>query len=146
MEPRNVVLIVTSNPPIRNVFADLFRGAGYDCLLAVDGREAVERYREGEPVLVVSEFNLPDISGIELLQDIREEDPTAAVIVLGGPMFKRGEVIGLLDVEGARRAILTLGGYLLLEKPVSMEELLQAANGAVTRRQSLLERRLRANA
>jgi CheY-like chemotaxis protein len=44
-----------------------------------------------EALPVVTDFNLPDMSGSELVRDVRQDEPDAAVIILCGSMFKRGE-------------------------------------------------------
>jgi len=140
------VLIVSNTPQIRQVFHDILLTAGYQCLLAADGREAFEIFRGWRPSLVVTDLNLPVMSGIELLQRVREEDPDAAVIVVCGAVVKQGEaqqVVGFLDVEGTRSACLKLGAYAMLQKPMLMEELLLAAEGALERRRLLVERRER---
>jgi CheY-like chemotaxis protein len=70
--------------------------------------------------MILIDLNLPVVSGIELLQQVRQEDPDAAVIVLCGAELKQGgEVVSFLDVEGLRSACLKLGAYALLQKPIS---------------------------
>jgi DNA-binding response OmpR family regulator len=125
------ILIVSATPLIRELLHEVFLTAHYRCLLAADGGEAIEKFRRSRPSLVVTDFNLPDMSGSELLQEIRRDDPNAAVIILCGTMFKRGgNVVGFLDVEAVRSASLELGAYAVLEKPVNMEELLLTADRA----------------
>jgi DNA-binding response OmpR family regulator len=53
----------------------VFLNAHYRCLLAGDGGEAAEVFRRSRPSLVVTDFNLPDMSGTELLQDVRQGRP-----------------------------------------------------------------------
>lgn len=136
------VLIVSSTALILQVFHDMLASGGYHCLLAADGREAIEIFCGWRPSLVVTDFNLPDMSALELVQDLRREDPDAAVIVLCGDVYKRnGMVVGFLDVEAARSAGLKLGAHAFLQKPVGLEELLLAADGALESRQTALRRR-----
>src|SRR5262249_1260685 len=133
--PRDV-LIVSNTPRVREVFHDMLLAVGYECLLAADGSEAIEMFRGWRPSLVIIDFTLPDTSGIELLRDLREEDPDAAVIVVCGGVLKQGgQVVGFLDVEGLRSACLKLGAYALLERPISMEDLLLTTEGALYLRQ-----------
>jgi CheY-like chemotaxis protein len=82
------ILIVSATPLIREFLHEVFLTAHYRCLLAADGGEAIEKFRRSRPSLVVTDFNLPDMSG--LLQDVRQDDPNAAVIILCGTVFKRG--------------------------------------------------------
>ena len=48
---------------------------------AANGRDALLRYRERRPDIVILDFNLPGIGGLELLQRLMIEDPAAAVLV-----------------------------------------------------------------
>jgi hypothetical protein len=47
MKLGDVVLIVTSNPPIGDLFSDSFRTAGDDCFLAAEGRAGRDRRDDG---------------------------------------------------------------------------------------------------
>ena len=136
------VLIVEHDPNIRLRFRELFLRAGYTCLLASNGGEGLEVFRGSRPELILTELNVPMMrggervagAGIELLQQVRREDPDAAVIVLGG-------MDGKAHVKS-----LKLGAYAHLWKPVDMDELLIAAERALERRQLLIERRRRGDA
>ena len=126
------VLVVSATPLIRDVLHEVFLTAHYQCLLAADGGEAIEKFRLGRPSLVVTDYNLPDVCGSQLLQDLSRENLDAAVIVLCGGVLKRGgKVIGFIDVDAVRRASLELGAYAVLEKPVRVEELLLTAERAL---------------
>lgn len=48
---------------------------------AATGRDALVRYREGRPDIVLLDLNLPGVGGLELLQRLLIEDPTACVLV-----------------------------------------------------------------
>ena len=134
---RRDVLIVSATPLIRDVLHEVFLTAHYQCLLAANGHKAIGKFHQWRPSLVVTDYNLPDVCGSQLLQDLRREDLDAAVIILCGLVLKRaGKVIGFMDVDGVRRACLELGAYAVLEKPVQVEELLLFADRARKSRQS----------
>ena len=128
--PREV-LIVEHYRQIRDLLHQTFLSAGYQCLLANDGREGLEAFRKSRPPLIVTELTTPGIKGIELLQQIRQEDPDVAVIALG-----------LVDMK-TRIACLKLGAYAHFWRPGLMDELLIAAERAIERRQLLIDRRRR---
>ncbi len=48
---------------------------------AANGRDALVRYREARPDVVILDFNLPGIGGLELLQRLMIDDPSACVLV-----------------------------------------------------------------
>jgi CheY-like chemotaxis protein len=80
------VLIVDDDRQVRDVLHQIFLGAGYKCLLANDGQEGVEVFRgairEARSPLTVTDLKMPVMGGIDLLQQVRQADPDAAVIVL----------------------------------------------------------------
>ena len=127
--PRDI-LIVDDDRQVREVLHQIFIGAGYNCLLANDGRQGLEVFGAARPPLVVTDLKMPVMTGIELLREIRSADGDAAVIVL----------TGAADVKTAIDS-LKLGAYDFIMKPVNVDELLIAAERALERRQLLIERR-----
>ena len=124
------VLIVEHDPKVSEVLRLIFEVTGYNCLLALDGREGVEVFKAGRPPLVVTDLRTPGMTGIELLRQVRAVDDDVAVIVL-------------TDAADWKNAIesLKLGAYASLMKPINMDELLITAERALERRQLLVERR-----
>jgi len=126
------VLIVEPDPKVSEVLRLIFEAAGYNCLLALDGREGVEVFKAGRPPLVVTDVRTPGMTAIELLQQVRTVDDAVAVIVLTDST--------VTDFNIAI-ASLKLGAHDFLRKPVNMEELLVTAERALERRQLLVEHR-----
>ncbi|HSC28113.1 MAG TPA: response regulator, partial [Vicinamibacterales bacterium] len=115
MEPTRDILIVDDDRQVRDVLHQIFLTAGYNCRLAQDGREGAAMFRAARPPLTVTDLKMPVMTGIELLQQVREADPDAAVIVL----------TGAADVKTAIES-LKLGAYDFIMKPVNVDELLIA--------------------
>ena len=126
------VLIVDDDRQVRDVLHQIFLAAGYKCVLAKDGDEGLQVFKAGRPPLVVTDLKMPGITGIELLKQVRQEDPDTAVIVESGAADVRSEI-----------ACLKSGAYAYIMKPIIMDELLIAAERALERRQLLIERRQR---
>lgn len=82
---------------------------------ASGGREGIQTYREHQPDVTLMEVRLPDVSGIDALIAIRDEFPTARIIML--TTFEG-------DVEIQRALEAGASGYLLKNTPPG--ELLQA--------------------
>jgi len=80
------VLIVGEDGQVRQVLHQIFLGAGYKCLLASDEHEGLEVFRRSQPVLIITAPRPPHLSGIDLLQQVRQEDPDVAVVVIAGPI------------------------------------------------------------
>ena len=129
MERRDI-LIVDDDWQVREVLHEIFISAGYNCLLAQDGREGLALFRASRPPLTVTDLKMPNMDGTALLQAILGEDSDAAVIVL----------TGAADVKTAIDS-LKFGAYDFIMKPVNVDELVIAADRALERRQLLIERR-----
>ncbi len=77
------VLIVDDSLLMRRMIADCVRAAGWEVAAeASDGRQAVELYRTHRPEAVTMDIVMPGTSGIEALESILREDPSAKIVVV----------------------------------------------------------------
>ena len=58
--------------------------AGYVVRVAVDGLDAIGKLREGLPALIISDLNMPLMSGVEFLNVVRRRFPQIPVILISG--------------------------------------------------------------
>ena len=128
-EPRQV-LIVEDERQVREVLHEVFLINGYKSVVAPDGREGLEQFKQTAPSLVITDIKMPIMDGLDLLKEIRQMDQDVAVIVLTG--------VG--DVKTAIES-LKMGAYDFIIKPVNIEELLIAAERALERRDLLIGKR-----
>jgi DNA-binding NtrC family response regulator len=130
------VLIVDDDRQVRDLLRQVLLAAGYDCLLASHGNEALDVFRRSRPPLLVTQLILPHrlpmsvMAGFELLEQLRREDPDMAVIVLGHAHHIK-TLIECLK-QGAAAFIL---------EPMNVEELMLTAGRALERRRLLIEHR-----
>src|SRR5438067_2535854 len=68
------VLIADDDEVVRMVLQDALRSAGYEVLTARDGREALDAIHHEGCRLVISDWEMPHLSGVELCRTVREED------------------------------------------------------------------------
>lgn len=73
------VLVVDDEPHITHVVALKLRNAGYEVTTACDGEEAFELATQQPPDLVITDLQMPYVSGVELCEKLREHAATAAV-------------------------------------------------------------------
>ncbi len=114
------ILVVDDEAPLREIFADVLRKAGFAVLAAADGREALALIREKAPAMVVSDIRMPGMSGLDLLREARA--------VRDGLPFLL--VTAYASVKDAVQA-LKLGAVDYLEKPVDLDELVAAVRDAL---------------
>jgi EAL domain-containing protein (putative c-di-GMP-specific phosphodiesterase class I)/FixJ family two-component response regulator len=113
------VLLVEDDPIVRQAYTKVLRTSGLELETACDGLEALEMVRAGAYDAVVSDINMPRLSGIEFLRALREEAlDVPVVLVTGGPAL-----------ETAVRAV-EYGAYRYLTKPVDIEALRDTVRGA----------------
>ncbi|MFW5859237.1 MAG: hybrid sensor histidine kinase/response regulator [Planctomycetota bacterium] len=108
------VLVVDDEEVIRCTAEEMLATLGYEVLLAEDGQEAVELFREhGTRIdVVLLDMVMPRLGGAETFQAIRAMDPAARIVVSSG--FTRGAAVEALREEG-------LAGY--VKKPFTIAEL-----------------------
>lgn len=92
--------------------------AGY----AYDGKEGMELIRRERPNIIITDINMPDLDGLQMIAGLKSEFPDMQLIIL----------TGYREFEYARRAI-ELGVSRFLLKPSKMNEL-EEAIAAVTKR------------
>ena len=76
------ILVVDDEAHIVQVVSLKLRNAGYEVLTAVDGEEAFEIARRALPDLIITDFQMPYMTGLELCRSLHEHEPTAKIPVL----------------------------------------------------------------
>jgi two-component system, NarL family, nitrate/nitrite response regulator NarL len=118
------ILIVDSDARFRAFVSRLFRGAGYPVEDTGSGEEALVAARTKRPCLVLMDVGLPDISGFEVCQQLRDEFGDDVPVV-----FVSGERTAPVD----RAAGFLVGGDDYLVKPVDRDELLARTRRLISR-------------
>jgi two-component system, OmpR family, KDP operon response regulator KdpE len=115
------VLVVDDDVTLRSTLGIGLRAAGYDVLIAADGRTALQALREDRPDVVVLDLGLPDLSGVEVLRRLRAWSTTPVVVL--SARAESTEKVEALD----------LGADDYVTKPFGMEELLARIRAATRR-------------
>jgi DNA-binding response OmpR family regulator len=89
------VLVVEDDEPVRTLVAEVVRLQGHDVLEAANGSQAIELASTGQPDLVLVDWVLPDISGTEVILELRRQGLTGPVVMLTARSAKMDEVVGL---------------------------------------------------
>ncbi len=108
----NKLLLIDDEPDILRVLSRSLRADGYEVSTAENGEEGLNRFREEQPPIVLTDIKMPGMDGIEVLKQIKQEAPGTEVIM----------VTGHGDIENAIEA-LKYGASDFINKPVRDEAL-----------------------
>lgn len=109
------ILYVDDEPLMRRTFQRAVRRAGYEVTLAASGREAVELASRVQFDVVLSDFALGDLTGLEVLGHIRALQPGCALIL----------VSGYFNPSAEAPAMKAAGVSIFIEKPWDNQELIR---------------------
>jgi two-component system response regulator HydG len=131
------ILVIDDDQGVRESMERMLRGAGYTVQSAETGEEGLTLARGNAFDVILSDMRMPGISGIDVLQRLREQRVDSAFIVMTG--------FGTVDtaVEAMK-----LGAVDFVQKPFFRDELLMRVRSAADRRQlarqvDLLQRQIR---
>jgi two-component system cell cycle response regulator DivK len=111
------ILIVEDNELNLKLFCDLLRAHGFEVEPVRDGREALERARAFAPDIIIMDIQMPHVSGLELIEQVKAEEALASVPILAVTAYAaRGDEERIRDA-GAE-------GY--VSKPISVVKFVEA--------------------
>jgi DNA-binding response OmpR family regulator len=117
------VLLIDDDELIRQSIATYLDDSGFDILQADNGRAGMQMIHQTTPDVVLLDLRMPELDGLEVLDQIKQEDPELPVIVVTGAGV-------LKDAVEALR----MGAFDFISKPIiDMAFLENAINKAVER-------------
>ena len=127
------ILLVEDAADLAQVIVRELEAAGYEMLHAADGLVALKMHAEYAPELVILDWMLPKLDGLEVLRQIRQSSPAVPVLMLTARDEEADRVIGL-----------EVGADDYLTKPFGMRELIARVR-ALLRRIERVQRILEAD-
>ncbi|MBW1750811.1 MAG: response regulator, partial [Deltaproteobacteria bacterium] len=118
--PRSKILLVDDERSIRVTLGEFLRDSDYEVEVAADATQAKDMLSSENFDVVVTDIVMPRITGVKLLEAIRESSPFVQVILMTGEP----------TVQTASEAV-RAGAFDYLTKPISREELIKTVANAV---------------
>lgn len=119
------ILVVDDEKPISDIITFNLKNEGYEVVVAYDGEEAIEKFNEEAPDLMILDLMLPKIDGLEVCRQIRKESAVPIIMLTA----KDSEIDKVLGLE--------LGADDYVTKPFSNRELVARVKANLRRNTSL---------
>jgi two-component system, cell cycle response regulator DivK len=110
------ILVVEDNELNMKLFHDLLQAHGYNVLQTSDAMEALKLARHHKPDIILMDIQLPEISGLEIIKWIREDDELRAIPIVAVTAFA---------MKGDRERIVAGGFDAYLSKPISIRNFIE---------------------
>jgi len=118
------ILVVDDDDRFRGIVQEMLSRAGYEVLVASDGQEGVDIYREQTPDLVITDVIMPEKDGAEVIFELQKEFPDIKMIVMTGG--GQGEADTYLKSITAYSNVKHS-----FQKPFAMDDLLKAVKESI---------------
>ncbi|HZY14526.1 MAG TPA: response regulator [Beijerinckiaceae bacterium] len=117
------VLIVEDNELNMKLFNDLLEAHGYATIQTKSGVEAVELARRHRPNLILMDIQLPEVSGLEVTQWLKDDEELRTIPIVAITAFA---------MKGDEEKIRQGGCEAYLSKPISVVKFLETVRNYVT--------------
>jgi two-component system, response regulator, stage 0 sporulation protein F len=110
------ILVIDDEEGIRALLRMILEGAGYKVLEAANGREGIDLYRRSLSDVIITDIDMPELNGLDMILALTHEFLDAKVIAMSG-VGGEDNALDMAKLLGARR---------IMQKPFSMPTLLDA--------------------
>ncbi|MEM9346533.1 MAG: response regulator [Planctomycetota bacterium] len=120
--PSMTVLIADDEPHIRHLVGTKLKMAGFEVLVATNGQDCLELAREHHPELIVTDYQMPVLSGFEMSQALAADNDTASIPVI--LLTARGHKLSADDLA-------TTSIQMIVDKPFGPTDLITRVKGVL---------------
>jgi DNA-binding response OmpR family regulator len=112
------ILAIDDDIKIREMLKQYLERAGYEVLVAPDGKEALKLHQAKPVNLIITDIVMPEKEGLETIMDFQRQSPGMKIIAIsGGGKIEANEYLNLAKMLGAQKT---------LSKPFELRDLLAA--------------------
>lgn len=113
-----LILVIDDDEFYRTLLKQMLENAGYDVLLASDGRAGIRCCEARNVHIVITDILMPDVDGIEVINKINTEFPDVKIIAMSaGGQIEKSHYLKVAKIVGAMHTV---------TKPIDKNELMEA--------------------
>lgn len=86
------ILIVDDNPQMSSLLSDMLEVFDYESEQASDGADALRKLESEQFAMVITDMRMPNMTGLELLQEVKSRYPRVPVVIISG--YSMGDLEG----------------------------------------------------
>jgi putative two-component system response regulator len=124
------LIVVDDEEPIRRLLARILERSGYSCDMAADATEAQQAMRSREYDLLLTDMDMPGVSGLDLIMQVTRDHPETATMMVTG-----------MDDTSLAHSALEMGAYGYIVKPFEPNEVIINVANALRRHNLEIENR-----
>ena len=113
------ILVVDDEQSIRIMLTHMLEQEGHEVIVAEDGEQGVNLYRDNLPDLVISDLVMPNKNGIDMILELKKEHPELRMLAISGG----GGITGAFDYLPTAKLV---GANSILKKPFGIQDLREA--------------------
>lgn len=110
-------LVVDDSSTIRSLVASCMEAQGFEVIMAIDGLHALDEVNQAQFDVIITDINMPNMAGIELIKALRVKEATRNTPIL---------VLTIHNTQEKKDAAKAAGATAWLEKPFEPEVLAKA--------------------
>lgn len=128
------IILVDDDPIMGQLYELALRKAGMEVVKLSDPTQAIAAIHDHDPDLLITDFNMPQCTGLELASVIRGHSDLAALPIVFLTADER---------TGVRRSAVNFGGDAFLTKPINLPELVETVRARARRARQLRSKMIR---
>jgi DNA-binding response OmpR family regulator len=112
------ILVLDDEPSILLMIKKMLEKAGYEVIVASNGKEGMRLFERDKPDLVITDIIMPEKEGLETIFELRRMHPDLKIIAISGG--------GRISPDGYLPGAKLLGANMVFQKPLVQKEFLAA--------------------
>jgi len=115
-----MILVVDDDAQVADLVVDYLNRMGYDAVAAYGGNDGLNRFRDGDFQMVITDMKMPDMNGVELLEAVKAIKSDIIVII-----------ITAYSTIDAAVDVIKLGAFDFISKPFDLGALKEIVDRAI---------------